>query len=98
MKKIIQQYKQFSGSTRFWNNSIIAFAIILPFINLEVAMFCASCASLLAVGLIMDGKCDESYWWLITPTAWILFFVGVICQIHEKLVKPFNTWLDKKLK
>lgn len=102
MKKLIQKYREFPVSTRFWNNLIILFAVILPFIDLSLAAGAAGFASFIFMGLILDGKEDDGYWWIITPLFWIFCFFFALFEIgswiNKKTVKPFNSWLNEKFK
>lgn len=104
MKELIKNYKEIPRATRFWNNLFILFALILPFINLDLAFLGAFCGSLLFLGQIMDGynKNDQNYWWIITPLFLIAVITGCVTwfleTIYNKIITPFNNWLNQKNK
>lgn len=102
--KWISQYFHMSRFTYFWN--VLAIVVILStlFISTDVFWGFGAILSLMALACICDGI-EEKYmlWTIITPLFWIIALIALIFfviynasnYIYEKLIEPFNEWLDK---
>lgn len=96
----------FAGTSRaayFWNGLIYLTFIVLAFIDIEYCGFICFFASIFSFTCFFDDEFDKNpnchYWPPLGIPFWfmILFgiMIGIIFLINDKLIKPFNNWLNK---
>ncbi len=98
VKNLCEGFKTTPNSVKFWNGLVYLFLIAIGIINLELLGVVLIIGSILALGVILDGKEDNHYWMFGMPLIWVFIIIGVLIFIGtfiwERFISKFNSWLD----